>query len=68
MSVQAAAPFGTNWNLMSVTSGSTDVFAVRGDGLTTVFGNMIVGTSVSDKVTISSTIQGATPFVLEGGK
>lgn len=48
-------------------SGGSDVFAVRGDGLTTVFGNMIVGSSLSDSLTIKSAILGASPLVLEGG-
>lgn len=61
----ATAP--TTFNLLSVNGGGQDMLSIRGDGLTTVYGNMNIGTSLSDQVTINSIIQGSTPFVLEGG-
>jgi hypothetical protein len=57
----------TNYNLVSINSGGQDVFAIRGDGMTTVFQDLTIGTSLSDQLTIRATIQGSIPFVLEGG-
>ena len=56
-----------DFNILSVSGTGGEYFSVRGDGMVTVFDDMTIGTAVSDTLEIVSTIQGASPFVFEGG-
>ena len=46
--------------------GQSDYVTVRGDGTTTVYGNLLVGDTPSDVLTVNGALQGAVPLVFEG--
>jgi hypothetical protein len=53
--------------MVMVNRGTQALLSVRGDGVTTLFGDVYVGDASTDTLTIGGTIQRATPLVLEGG-
>ena len=53
--------------MFTAVTNSLPMFVVRGDGFTSISRDSIIGRDSNSQLTISSTIQGATPFVFEGG-
>lgn len=56
----------TFYNMLTTVTAGQPMFTVRGDGLVTATQNVVLGTDTSTQLTVSTTVQGANPFVFEG--
>ena len=62
----SAATASNSFNIFQVSQGANPLLSVSGDGTTTAWANLALGTTQTDKVYVTSTVHGATPLVFEG--
>ncbi len=66
MQATSAASLST-YSVLTAGVGATDYLTVKGNGLLTVSGDLVLGDASSDLVSVLATVRGATPLVFEGG-